>query len=258
MELLVSVVNEEQAAPAATLGVVWVDLKDPSRGPLGMASQVRQQAVLERLRAWPNIRRSVALGEVAEHDSTQPLPLPCPGFQFAKLGTAHLIPAEPTVPPDAAAWWPRWSTWYHALPDGCQGVLVAYADSRACLGMDVDTALDLALRHNLPYVLVDTYDKAAGGLFPIVAREYRLPKIRTWIDRAKQQGTHLALAGQLSLSEVQQLSDWQAEIVGVRSAVCERDELGVPIRSGALCPDRLQRLLAACQDSTRGTAKIRS
>lgn len=248
MELLVSVVNEEQAEAAATLGVVWVDLKDPSRGPLGMASQERQQAVLERLRAWPNLRRSVALGEVADHDSTQPLPLPCSGFQFAKLGTAHLIPAEPLVPPDTAAWWHRWWTWYHALPDDCQGVLVAYADSGACRGLAVDTALDLAHRYNLPYVLVDSYDKSAGGLFRILTREQRLPQITAWIDRAKRQGTHLALAGQLSRSEVQQLSDWQAEIVGVRSAVCELDEFGTPIRSGALCPDRLRRLLATIQD----------
>lgn len=246
MELLVSVVNEEQAQTAATLGVTWLDLKDPTRGPLGMASRERQHAVLERLRAWPTLRRSVALGEIVDHDSAQPLPQPCLGFQFAKLGTSNLVQANSAVAP-ASGWWPRWRDWYHRLPQDCQGVLVAYADAAACNGVGVEEALGLAKRYHLPYVLVDTFDKSAGGLFAILRREDRLPQIKEWIDRAKQQGTHLALAGQLSFGEVQQLAAWQAEVVGVRSAICEQDEFGKPLRAGDLCTDRLQQLLEATE-----------
>lgn len=246
MELLVSVVNEEQALAAATLGVTWLDLKDPTSGPLGMASRERQNGVLERLRAWPTLRRSVALGEIVDHDSAQPLPQPCLGFQFAKLGTSNLIQSNSAVSP-ASGWWQRWLNWYHRLPQDCQGVLVAYVDSAACNGLDVDEALGLAKRYDLPYVLVDTFDKSAGGLFAILRREDQLPQIKAWIDRAKQQGTHLALAGQLSIGEVRQLAAWQAEIVGVRSAICEHDEFGTPLRAGALCTERLQQLLEAIE-----------
>lgn len=249
MELLVSVVNEEQAEIAAVMGVQWLDLKDPTRGPLGMASGERQRAVLERLRAWPGRRRSVALGEIVDHDLALALPQPQSGFQFAKLGTARVMHSVAAMSLESSLWWQRWIKWYQLLPSECQGVLVAYADASACQGLGVDAALDLARRFNLPYLLVDTFDKSAGGLFAILQREGGLPQIRRWIDQAKQQGTRLAWAGQLSRDEVLQLANWQADIVGVRSAVCERDERGVPIRSGGLCPNRLRQLLSAVGSS---------
>lgn len=190
-----------------------------------------------------------------DHDSATSLPQPCPGFHFAKLGTSNLIQANSAVPPASSSWWQRWREWYYQLPQDCQGVLVAYADSAACEGLDVDAALGLARQYHLPYVLVDTFDKSAGGLFAILRREDRLPHIKEWIDRAKQQGTHLALAGQLSFGDVRQLATWQAEIVGVRSAVCEQDEFGTPLRAGDLCPDRLQQLLEAI-DRFAPTARL--
>lgn len=251
MKLLVSVVNEEQAETAAQLGVTWLDLKDPTRGPLGMADHSIQRRVLQRLRAWPQIQRSVALGEIVEHACDMPLPQPVPGFHFAKLGTSHLSRFDSNNPIGSSGWWLRWREWYESLPTNCQGVLVAYADARACDGLTVASALELAAQHQLPYVLIDTYDKSAGGLFAILQREHQLDQLSIWIRQAKQQGTHLALAGQLSFVDVQQLSEWQAEIVGVRSAVCQHNRVGQPLRSGALCRNRLRRLLqvtAAQQD----------
>ena len=252
MELLVSVVNEEQAEIAATLGVQWVDLKDPTRGPLGMAAPDRQRAVLDRLLAWPNLRRSVALGEIVDHDPAQPLPQPQAGFAFAKLGTSFVDRDATTADPESSLWWPRWLRWYRDLPASCQGVLVAYADAAACAGLSIATALDLAARYELPYVLVDTYDKSAGGLFAILGQRNRLPLLQDWIARAKQQQTRLAIAGQLSHAQVLQLAAWDADIVGVRSAVCECDKRGVPVRAGALCPNRLRNLLEASTNHAPG------
>jgi hypothetical protein len=213
-----------------------------------MASPDRQQAVLQQLEAWPKLRRSVALGELADHDANSPLPQPCVGFQFAKLGTSRLM--QPTLrTAHTRDWWPRWQGWYRELPLGCQGVLVAYADALNCGGLTVDSALDLAQQHRLPYVLVDTFDKSAGGLFAILQRQRQLSRICTWIQRAKQQGTRLVLAGQLDLRQITQLRQWRADVVGVRSAICEQASDGRPIRTGALCPQRLQQLLAVVGDS---------
>ncbi|MBL8890911.1 MAG: hypothetical protein JNL67_13100 [Planctomycetaceae bacterium] len=246
MKLLVSVVNEEQAETAAQMGVPWLDLKDPTRGPLGMAEPTVQRRVLQRLLAWPQIQRSVALGEVVDHPQDVPLPLPEPGFQLAKLGTSHLnrwTLATPNHSAGESDWWLRWQEWYTRLPANCQGVLVAYADARTCDGLSIAASLELAAKYRLPYLLIDTYDKSAGGLFAILQRERQLHQVSTWIQQAQSQGTHLALAGQLGRGEVQQLAEWGAEIVGVRSAVCQHNRDGQPRRSGALCRNRLRRLL---------------
>ncbi len=246
MEVLVSVVNEEQGIQAAAAGARWLDLKNPALGALGCAAEDQQRAFLRGVQSCPDVRRSVALGEFIEYTNTE-LPQPVPGFHFAKLGTSGLTGAEADgsfldfdAPP---RWLQRWLAWYQALPLGTVGVLVLYADAASCGGIGIEAGLQIAERFQLPYVLVDTFDKTAGGLFTILRRGRR-QQIPQWIMQARQQETHLAWAGQLTLADLRQLQRWQAEIAGVRSAVCRLEINGSLDRSGAICPQRLNEVLA--------------
>jgi hypothetical protein len=177
---------------------------------------------------------------LAQHAGT--LPIPLPGFQFAKLGTSNLAPhvAEATGP---AAWWPRWLEWRDRLPPGCSAVLVAYADADRCAGLSIAHALELADRFHLPYLLIDTYDKSGGGLLTTLDRQGLRDQVPQWIQSGRRQGTCLAWAGQLDRDDLRQLRAWQAQIAGVRSAICQRRADGLPDRLGGLCPERLRQIL---------------
>jgi len=242
MEVLVSVVNEEQAEQAAKSGATWVDLKNPSLGPLGLADEHRQQAFLQRMAVWPQVCRSVALGELVQAVGEGPWPTLLPGFQFAKLGTSDL-PAARTSAGEPTDWWRHWNRWRAHLPAGCCGVLVAYADADLCHGLRISAALALAAEQGLPFLLVDTYDKSGGGLFAALDRQGLRNQVPNWIRTARRQGTRIAWAGQLTWEDLRQLRAWDADIVGVRSAICRLDSQGQPDRQGDLCPDRLAQVL---------------
>ena len=53
MQILVSVNQTSQAILASQLGAQWIDIKDPSQGSLGAASQEFQQQVLLALLGDP-------------------------------------------------------------------------------------------------------------------------------------------------------------------------------------------------------------
>ena len=247
MEVLVSVVNEEQGIQAAAAGARWIDLKNPALGALGCAEEEQQRAFLQGVETFPDVLRSVALGEFMEYDNAE-LPQPVPGFHFAKLGTAGMVGlASHDFCPDAddpPLRLQRWIRWYHALPPGTVGVLVLYADAATCGGLGIESGLRIAEQFQLPYVLVDTFDKTAGGLFPILQRQGLREQVPNWIRQARQQGTQLAWAGQLTLVDLRLLQQWQAEIAGVRSAICRPEIDGRLDRSGAICPQRLREVLA--------------
>jgi len=248
MELLISIVNKEQARLVAELGAGWVDLKDPSRGSLGAAGLGQQRAVLAALDPWPQIRRSVALGEVCDISANMPWPQPLEGFQFAKLGTSGLGADLPPASAGGTEWTTRWLAWYRGLPPGCCGVLVAYADAATCQGLSLEAALAFAATHRLPYVLVDTYDKSAGGLTAVLGRTGQWSQVPIWIQRARDQGTRIVWAGQLTRADAQALADWRAEVVGVRSAICRPNAVGEIDRAGELCSARLADWLGWARD----------
>jgi uncharacterized protein (UPF0264 family) len=127
-------------------------------------------------------------------------------------------------------------------------VLVAYADAATCQGLSLESALDFAASHGLPYLLVDTFDKSAGGLAAILGRTGRWSQVPKWIQRAREQGTRVVWAGQLTRGAAQALADWQADVVGIRSAICRPNPQGQVDRAGELCPVRLAEWLAWSRD----------
>ena len=87
--LLVSIRDLTEAQIALAAGVDILDVKEPSQGSLGMASQEMIEAVVETARATnPDVPVSVACGEVRDWEMASAATLA--GVDYLKLGFAGL------------------------------------------------------------------------------------------------------------------------------------------------------------------------
>lgn len=217
--LLVSVRNAGEAV-AALAGANVVDVKEPSRGPLGRPDV---SVVVEVLRAVAG--RAVvtlACGELADspraisqyvEDVLNALPEGIPGPVAVKAGPSRL---------GATEWTEHFRSLVDALPVGVDAVAVGYADSREAACLTPEEVIESAARCGATTVLVDTYAKAGPGLFDLVPNA----TLRRWVGLAQGHGLDLALAGKLTEVDVVSAFEMQATLVGVRSAVCEGGRLG--------------------------------
>ena len=199
-----SVRSAEEARAALSGGAAVIDVKEPSRGPLGRAPAEVWRSVREAVPSMVPV--SVALGELTDWIDTL---ADWTGVAYRKLGLAG-----------AGGDWPaRWA----AIRDGSPGppwVAVAYADWRIARAPTPHAVAEIAL--GVPEcvgLLVDTWDKSRpGGLDA------------TWaplIARVKAAGRLVALAGRLDIESVRRLRPLDPDLFAVRGAACSGgDRLG--------------------------------
>jgi uncharacterized protein (UPF0264 family) len=213
-------VRDAGEALAALAGATIVDVKEPSRGPLG---RPHVSAVVDVLRAVAG--RAVvtlACGELADgphiisryvEDVLNALPEGTPGPVAVKAGPSRL---------GTMAWREHFHVLVETLPLSVEAVAVAYADSSAAACLTPDELLESAVTCGAQTFLVDTYSKAGSGLFGLVERA----TLRRWVNRAKMHGLQAALAGKLTESDAVAALGLGAALVGVRSAACDGGRLG--------------------------------
>jgi hypothetical protein len=221
--LLVSVRSIEEARAALDGGAQLIDVKEPSRGPLGAADPLVWRAVR---RVVPSeIPVSIALGELVDLDTSScPSVASLQGIRYAKVGLAGSVDGD-------------WTRHWHDLMTGWTGpdwVAVIYADyqaARAPLPRDVIHEAVLAPR--CAGVLIDTWDKS---------RPLRLDQ-EQWLPRLKSlQGMNrfLALAGSLDEAGFARLSLYHPDWFAVRGAACAEGN-----RTGPIDPNRVALLAQA-------------
>jgi uncharacterized protein (UPF0264 family) len=112
-------------------------------------------------------------------------------------------------------------------------IAVAYADA----GSEVfrRRIVDAAQSVGITGVLLDTADKDGPGLSGLLSRD----EIRSWALDVVSAGLLIALAGRLTLEDVESLRDVGCGIVGVRGAACDGGRVGL------VSPDRVRRLKRA-------------
>jgi len=212
--LLVSVRNADEALAALTGGADILDIKEPSRGPLGLASyrtiQSIIQAVAERLPV------SVAMGELNEAPSTGSLPA---GVSYCKIGLADQ---------KGHPWQARMShhlsdTRNHNVPSM---VAVAYWDHDRVNAPSPDEVLHWASQQPVAGILIDTADKAGPGL---LTQPDDVERIKDFMARAGDLGLPVALAGKLTGPTLQAAIALKPSIIGVRSAACIHTDRNQPI-----------------------------
>jgi (5-formylfuran-3-yl)methyl phosphate synthase len=230
--LLVSVRNALEARAAVVGGCDLLDVKEPARGPLGMADRPMMAAIAEfaagcRGTATP-LPCSAALGELVDWESRRSEPafaVPA-GIGYLKLGAAGIASAERWI----AAWRLVQSRLETPAGSDVQWVAVAYADWRQAESLEPSQMLAAARAVNCSVLLLDTFDKRSGNLLEVTD----CSTLRRLVGAARQVGLKIALAGGLRRGQLAELAELGPDLVGVRSAACAGGRRTNPISAGAV------------------------
>lgn len=240
-QLLVSVRSVDEATEAIAGGADVIDVKEPSRGSLGMADgPVISEIVSEVARERPI---SVALGELLDLAGTNW----AAGIDFASLrylkvglaGCGALNPAEVGRRVQLLA---------SAAPveaSPLQWVAVAFADWRRAESPRPERVIEMALSAQ-PFwgaFLIDTWKKDGSTLrdwIPIDALDRAVRELRA-------AGTVVAFAGSLGHDEIRPLLALKPDLIAVRGAACAGRDRNAGVDRAAVC--ELAALLRSAEDS---------
>ncbi len=227
-KLLVSVRDAQETRVALDCGADLIDLKEPARGPLGAVEPSVAEDCLRTVAG--RVDASLALGELLDFDTSgQPPPR---GASFAKLGLAGC-----SMCPD----WPSRFARVHAdFLVGIGAVAVVYADWRKAHAPSPAEVLDHAPRLACRAVLVDTFEKSAGGLLDLWA----LDELAAFVSSVRRTGMLVVLAGSLDEQAIRRLLPLEPDYVAVRGAACKGG------RNGQLDAGRVRRLAALVRGET--------
>ena len=224
-QLLVSVRSPQEALDALSGGAGILDIKEPSHGPLGMASLADLYLICATARAVSPIAISAALGEVLDwqHAALPPL---APHLQYAKLGLAGLAAER--------HWRVLWKQ-LRAEFDVLRGkpldwVAVAYADAGRAQSPSVREVLAAAIEDDCRAFLIDTFDKSGGRLVDLVSAT----ELRAIVSHAHAHQVAVAFAGRVCGADLPLLRACEPDVIAVRGAVCEAGVREAAVSSSAV------------------------
>jgi hypothetical protein len=220
MQLLVSVRSAAEVGPALRGGADIIDAKEPDRGSLGPVSPGTLAEILAMVP--PGCRFSVALGDLASTaevvTAIASLELPArPAPTYLKLGFAGVRSPEIVTHMVAAA--------VDAVArKGAEArvVAVAYADAARAGTIAPELIPGCAHRGGAGGVLLDTHTKDGNGLLTWLTPH----ALAGWVAGARREALLTALAGALTLEDIDTVAAAGADVMGVRGAACEGGRLG--------------------------------
>ncbi len=232
--LLLSVRSVSEAALCIHHGADMIDVKEPLRGALGMASCETIRAIAREVP--PRIPVSAALGEWLDWLGEPKLPALGASLAYLKVGLAGAG---------------RMETWREDFGRFCRQmcdegetysdanlVAVAYADWKAAEAPRPDEVLDFAAANGFPVILIDTWRKDGLSLLDWLSPE----ALQSLIERAHAGGLDVALAGSLRLREIDTVLALGPDILAVRGAVCRGGA-----RTASIDPAAVQQIAMAVQ-----------
>lgn len=187
-----SVRSAAEARIALAAGAHIIDIKEPARGPLGMADP---DTIHEICTLAASVPTSAALGDLRTGRFSDQFP----PTTYVKLALAHA---------------PRnWSTHLSRLRLSAPLIPVAYADHARVHAPPPRDVLDFAIQHQTPGFLIDTAVKDGGNLFDHIDPQ-------PLIAAARAANLTIALAGSLRGESFMRAVNLEPDIVGVRGAAC--------------------------------------
>lgn len=218
--LLVSVVSAQEAERAIAGGADIVDVKDPGEGALGApAPRVLTEVVRAVGGAAPV---SVALGDLPDLPNTAALAArgaALSGAAYVKVGLRGVRDLDRAVAVMSAV--------ADAVGPATAVIAAAYADA-AALDPPALAPAGLPLlveRTGIAGALVDTFVKDGRGLYAWLSAG----ELTDLIGRTRAAGGIFGVAGQLRLGELRLA---EADIVGIRSAVCRGGDRSTELDAG--------------------------
>lgn len=225
--LLVSVRDAAEAAEAVEGGADIIDVKEPRQGSLGRAEPAAAVAVARVVaarRPW-----TMACGELGgqsggdvdgEAEATGGAAISRHLDRvWSLLAGGAMSPAAVKIGLAGAAgtdWRRRLLTVFESLPFDSERVAVAYADWALARAPTPGEVIAAAAGLGCSTLLIDTFDKSAGGLFDCC--QPGLPAV--WVAAARAAGLQVAVAGRISQDHIPAAWGLRPDVVALRSAVC--------------------------------------
>jgi len=204
--LLISVRSAEEAVAALEGGADLIDVKDPTRGPLGMA---HHEALAEVLKAVNGkVPVSAALGEWFPEILTAAhwhLELPLQYIKWGLAGYKH----QP-------AWGEDLLVTRRNVPAGIEVVAVAYADWEKAESVPPAEVAKFAKRFRFKAFLLDTFQKDTRTLLD----HMKVPEVAELVTSLKRGSVKVALGGSLKIEQLKDLKPLAPDWFAVRGAVC--------------------------------------
>ena len=217
--LLISVRSADEAAIAVDAGADLIDVKDPSRGALGMAHHETVAAVLAAVDG--KVPVSAAFGEWRDAiltDAHWHLELP---LNYIKWGLAG-YKAGP-------GWGEDLLDARRELPAGPELVAVAYADWDKANAPSPAEVAKFAKRYRFRTFLLDTFCKGGKTLLECMTPA----EVAELVAGLKRTGIAVAIGGSLKPEDVKALKDARPDWYAVRGSACaggKRDGVLDPVR----------------------------
>ncbi len=223
-QLLISVVNEQEAESAIVGGADIVDVKNPLEGALG----ANFPRVIRRIRQCTPHRLPVSatIGDAPHKPGATALAAlgaaVC-GIQYVKVGLYGT--KEP------------WQA-MHLLQEVCRAardhtpgikvIAAAYADARNIGALPPQAAPSVALDAGADGCMLDTAVKGGGALFSHLGHE----QVHDFVRDCHKKGLLCALAGSLSDHDIPQVLKIGPDIIGFRTAACLGDRIKGRVDAG--------------------------
>lgn len=196
--LLVSVRDLAEAIAALEGGAQIIDVKEPSRGPLGAPDKETVEVIVQAVAGRAPV--TAACGELTEHLCP---PAPVEGVAAYKIGLAD-------APSD---WGDLLTAWREGLPASTHVVPAAYWDHESAYSPRPEAVLPVAASLD-GWMVLDTWDKSSG---PLPVDDDRLAHL---MRCAHDAGVKVALAGGLTLKTLPEAIRLDSAVLGVRGAAC--------------------------------------
>jgi uncharacterized protein (UPF0264 family) len=231
--LLVSVRSAVEAIAALDGGADVIDVKEPSRGPMGPADAGTITAVVRVVAGRAPV--TAAAGELIDFLCGRSPP----GFNAVTGDICSKWPESRWATSGIAVWKfglagcrsrKNWRAEFKSaagtVSKGAQAVVVAYADWQAADSPPPDEVLSVAVDCGCHTLLVDTWEKSGGTLLD------HLPpnELRGYIARVHRRGLAIAAAGSLSLESMPEVAALGPDWIAVRGAACHGGRDGVVLR----------------------------
>lgn len=204
--LLVSVRSADEADAALAGGADLIDVKEPARGPLGVAEAEVVSAVVDRVAG--RVPVSAALGEWSPNAITEAhwhLELK---LDYVKWGLAGYPPTP--------GWGEDLLDTRRELPVGMEMVAVAYADWEKAKSVPPGEMVKFAKRFRFRAFLLDTFCKDGKTLLDVV----KPAVVGELVESLRRVGVKVALGGSLRPEQVKQLKGVTPDWYAVRTSAC--------------------------------------
>lgn len=219
-KLLVSVRSVTEAAAALAGGAHVIDIKEPRHGSLGMADVETISAIAEHIHLAKSEQSAVpvsaALGETTDWLGDVAVPVLACQLDFVKLGTAGLG----TMNDWPEIWLNVRRRFETASSHELNWIGVSYVDWRSCDGPSPAEVIKASAATGADGVLFDTFDKQSGRLFDHVTQA----ELQALCHACRDHNMLSAVAGRLTAESLPQIVESTADIVAVRSAVCDASD----------------------------------